>query len=601
MAGPGRKRARRASPRRADEAPPAATRVWLALAAIGVGALLVYANSLANGFVWDDPIILNRQLVVFRSIGDVIVPPRGIPQFSPDYYRPLTVASYLLDRALGGGRPFAFHLSVVFAHAVAAVLVGLLGRQLFGSSVTAMVGAFTAGALFAVHPVHTESVAWAAGRSDVLATCFLLAALVVHGRAPRSWKVSGATGPLAAAALGAKENGIALLPLLLLRDLLPGPGGSAPNRRLHDWVRSYTGPLVAVVVYLLLRRAAIGEFVGSAPGEVDVSDSLPQIVAAAGVYVGKLLWPVGLNASIDQVPVGPGQLALAGLLVAGAGTAALSWWRGRDSAPLFCLLWVAVTLIPSLAIVWKIPAAPIAERYLYLPSVGFCLLVGYGAMRAWAAWPTERMRAALAVALGIVLVAGTVSTVRRNRVWHDDVSLWEETASRSRISGMALRGLGTAYQQRGRLAEARSAFERALQRRNDPRGLQIIYNNLGTLAMHDEDFASAQRYYEQALAANPRAADTLFNLGLAVLHGGGRSRAAAERSIEYLERAQELNPYDPDIDAALGHSLAIVGDEERAIRHLRRALEVGLPPAAADRVRALLVTLESPTSKGRGP
>src|SRR5512144_639229 len=88
---------------------------WAAPLVVGLAALLAYANSLRNGFVWDDPIILTRQLVVFRTLGDVLAPPRDIPQFSPDYYRPVTIATYLLDRAAGGDDPFAYHLSVVLA------------------------------------------------------------------------------------------------------------------------------------------------------------------------------------------------------------------------------------------------------------------------------------------------------------------------------------------------------------------------------------------------------------------------------------------------------------------------------------------------------
>src|SRR5579862_5225120 len=133
--------ARRRTRREADEplpvAPPPGQRrelAWAPPVLIGALALAAYANSLANGFVWDDPIILTRQLVVFRTVGDVLLPPRDIPQFSPDYYRPLTIASYLLDRAVGGEHPFAFHLSVVIGHALAALHVYFLAQQLLATS-----------------------------------------------------------------------------------------------------------------------------------------------------------------------------------------------------------------------------------------------------------------------------------------------------------------------------------------------------------------------------------------------------------------------------------------------------------------------------------
>ena len=529
---------------------PARPATWTRVAPLVVGALalLAYANSLGNGFVWDDPIILSRQLVVFRSLGDVLAPPRDIPQFSPDYYRPLTVGSYLLDRALGGNQPFAYHLSVVLAHTATAVLVYVLALQLLAAPPTpqgrhgAAIGAFIAAALFALHPIHTESVAWAAGRSDVLATGFLLAALVVHGRARRTWGGSALAGVCAAAALGAKETAVALYPLMFMRDLVLPP----PRRSAADWWRGYAGPLAAAGVYVLLRRNALGEFVGSTPDALAAGKrSVGDLVGALGTYVGRLLWPVQLNAYIDHIAVEPLTVALAGLLLGGLGVAAWMWRREaqgqglagarRTSAvaparapaaapapassaglPLFALAWLALTLVPSLAIVWKIPDAPLAERYLYLPSVGFCLLVGDLVARLWAALPGAAARRATAIGLGALLLAAAAATVRRNPVWHDDVALWADTEAKSRLSGMAARGLGTAYQQAGRFAEARAAFERALQRRNTQRGLQTIYNNLGTLAMFDHDYAAAQRYYEAAMAANP-SADTVFNLGLAVL------------------------------------------------------------------------------------
>ncbi len=270
---PARKRTLAAVPARASAQPmPRADAwSWAAPALIGLAALLVYGNSLSNGFVWDDPIILTRQLTVFRTVGDVLVPPRDIPQFSPDYYRPLTIATYLLDRAAGGGAPFAFHLSVVLAHAATSVLVYLLALQLLGSSMprqpvpltaaarrrsSALAGAAAAGALFALHPIHTESVAWAAGRSDVLATGFMVATLLLQPRARRSWIASTAAGLCALAALGSKETAVALYPLMFLREVM---GPLAERRDLRAWVRGYAGPLIAAAVYLLLRRNALGE------------------------------------------------------------------------------------------------------------------------------------------------------------------------------------------------------------------------------------------------------------------------------------------------------------------------------------------------------
>ena len=143
-------------------------------------AAAVYLNALGNGLVWDDPIILTRQLLAFQSLHDLIFLPRNIPQFSPDYYRPLTILTYLVDRAVGGPNPFMFHFSVAVFHVVATYLVFRLGLILFRAPGTATATAAFGAALFAVHPIHSESVAWGAGRSDVLACAFALAGTCVY-------------------------------------------------------------------------------------------------------------------------------------------------------------------------------------------------------------------------------------------------------------------------------------------------------------------------------------------------------------------------------------------------------------------------------------
>jgi len=564
---------------------------WWGGLVVAALALSVYANSLGNGFVWDDPIIISRQLVVFRSLGDVLVPPRDIPQFSPDYYRPLTIATYLFDRAAGGEAPFAFHLSVVLMHALTAVLVWALAAQLLAQDTTSDaarradvgIGALAAGAVFAVHPIHTESVAWAAGRSDVLATAGVLAALVAHGRWPWSWRGSLISGGAAAAALGAKEAGVALYPLLILRDGLV----DRARRPLRDWLRAYAGVAAAAAVYLLLRHMALGELVGTAPHPAPTTRLPSELVAAVGAYVGALLWPWPLNAYIDHIPTGPQPLALG--LAFGLALGIAAWrWTQHDRLPLFALAWIGLTLVPSLAILWKIPDAPLAERYLYLPSVGFCLLCGNLAARAWAAARGATARVALAGAAAALVSLAGLATVLRNPVWHDDVAFWTDTEATSQESGMAARNLGTAYQQAGRTAEARAAFARALTRRNDARGLQTIYNNLGTIAMMEGDYPAAQRAYEQALAPLPNAPDTLFNLGLAVLQGGGATPEAARRALPYYERARAMNPHDADIETALGQVYLLVGEPDRAVQHLRQALLLNPSPHTAQGAHALL-------------
>ena len=569
----------------------------VAVALVAALAFGAYANSLRNGFVWDDRIILSRQLVVFNSLQALLVTPRDIPQYSPDYYRPLSVASFLVDRALGGDEPFVYHLSVVIAHAGVSLLVLAFGWSLFGAERGGRMAATAGATLFAVHPIHTESVAWIAGRTDVLATLFLLAALVAHRFLPQGGRRTTVVGVLALLALAAKETAISVIPLLVLGDILTGSKAKAGRA---VWWPGYAGVGIASVAYLALRRASVGGLVGEAVTGSPVVRSSADLLGSLWTYLVKLVWPTGLNAYIDTVPTDPVTLVVVAATMLALLAIAVSAWRAGRGTVTFLLLWLMLTLAPSLAIVWKSPEAPMAERYLYLPSVAACLLAGYATSQLWMRARSPARRVGVIATLCAVVATAALATSARNRVWRDDLALWTDTAAKSHIAGLPMRSLGVAYLQRGQSEEARRHLDLALQRRNSPAGLQVIYNNLGTIAMQAQRYDEARRHYEAALKAYPNAADTLFNLGLAILQVGGGSQAAAEGARVYFQRAEQLSPHDADIQAALGKVAAIRGNRAAAIAYLRRALELGPSPAVAHNIQTYLETLTRGPAAGGG-
>jgi len=581
---------------------------WWAVA-VSVLAAVVYLNALGNGLVWDDPIVLNRQLPAFRSLHDIIFTPRNLPQYSPDYYRPVTTLSYLVDRAIAGNAPFMFHLSVVIYHVVATYLVFRLGILLFGTSATAGLAAALAAALFAVHPIHTESVAWGAGRSDVLACCFSLLAVLAYRRA--AWAVwsralAGAVFVLAAAL--AKETAVSCFVLVPVMDIVFGSLGARPTAsttsraerrrrpvapRTQFALLPYAPFAVALFVYVALRQATLGTLVGQASGSGGAV--LATVVAALGVYLGKLVFPIAQCAFISNLPVAPLALtAIVLLLAAIAGSGWLAWRRGQRVVT-FLLLWIGLTLAPSLAIVAKIPAAPMAERYLYLPSVGFCLLVGYGAVNL-----IERAgRTVVLTAMALLISGAAVATVRRNTVWRSNLSLWEDTAAKNMTNGLPARSLGASYLDLGDHAKALQYFQLALQRHNDVLGQFVIYNNLGSLAMAEQRLDDAEQSYRIALALNPHAPDTLFNLGLIALTRATDKNAGddvvkhdhALRARQLFEQALQQHSLDTDIVVALAQTLTVLGDAQGARAQYERALAMGLPAATSAAVSKRLAEL----------
>jgi tetratricopeptide (TPR) repeat protein len=579
-------------------------------AAVIVLAAAVYLNTLANGLVWDDPIILTRQLLAFQSLGDLIFLPRNIPQFSPDYYRPLTILTYLIDRAIGGASPFMFHFSVVVFHVVTTYLLFRLGMVLFRGQPMAVATAGLGAALFAVHPIHSESVAWGAGRSDVLACGLSVAGVSVYlsQHQPAGRRAAIAAALVFAAAL-AKETAVPLLVLTPLSDIVPGrvgqgttPAGPRGARRRRGGVSGppsrlllYQPFAVALALYMGARETVLGSPLG--PGGRLGTDTPAKLIGAVGYYLAKLVLPVRQCAYVSDLPTNLLVLLATALAVLLVAVVCLIAWRRGERVVSFLLLWIAFTLAPSLAIIFKIPAAPVAERYLYLPSAGYCLLLAYGGMRLSSALTSRAARAALAGVMVVLLCIGAAATVRRNAVWRSNLTLWQDTAAKNLTDGLPMRSLATAYQQLGNAAKAKQYFLLALQRRNDAAGLLTIYNNLGSLAMVEKKLDEAEGYYRSALASDPGAADALFNLALIGLtrakdendtHDQTWKHEQAEQARRLFEQAQQLSPLDPDIPVGLGQTLSVLGDAAGARGAYERALQLGLPPATDAAVRRLL-------------
>ena len=591
---------------RADRHPHSAA---AASAAAGGLAFLAYAGTLGHGFVWDDPISVQRWLPALPRWWSAFAPPPDVPQFPPDYYRPLQLLSYQLDLAVGGGAPWSFHLTAVLLHVLATVLVHRTALRLFAERPSSAAAAFFAAALFAVHPIHTESVAWMAARPDVMVTCAGLAALLVSWHdAWGPWRRASLAAALVFAGLLCKENAAALLLLVpasaaVVRPAGPGAAPLDGRRGRRDppagTARPGLASLVAFAVaggaYLLLRAAgAHGAFVGRVIPEAP----LEAVIGASGTYLRLLVLPHPQNAYIAELP--SGAASLAPCVLATAVFIALLWWAWRrgDRVLVFALAWIAVTLAPSLAVIAKPLVAPMAERYLYLPSVGFCWAVGAVAGRVYAASP--RRARGMRLAAAALLLLALALTWRRNGVWYDNLSLWSDTAARASSDGLPLRNLAATMAERGDSATAESLFHEALARHNSRLGRQMIHNNLGAIALGRGDDEAAELHYRQALALGA-SADTLYNLGLLELQRAlgvtptaedGTAAVAARTALSLFEQAIALNPHDAAAHVGLGYAADALGDTEGARRHFAAAIRLGLPATTEAEVRRLIA--ESP-------
>jgi tetratricopeptide (TPR) repeat protein len=403
--------------------------VWGLLSA--AVAVLVYLPSLDNGFAWDDTRDVQENEAVHGTQGlwsHVVTPYRTDVPAVRSPYRPLTSISFALSWQLGDGSPGVFHAWNVVLHAIATTLVFVVLLR-FGFE---HIAAGFAAMIFAAHPVHTEAVANVVGRADVMMTIWVLLGVVVYlnRTLPRPLQALCVCGA-GALALLTKENGIALLPLLVAAEVFAtdqAAGERSLSERLRAQMGVYVGLVGVIAAYLVLRYSVIGTLaqLDSAAYVVALGsgERLTTAVANLSEVLRLLLFPAVLAADYGPAVVMPAGAADArfwlGLLV-GVGPVALAFLTRRRFPWLgLSVAWAALSflVVSNLAFpvgIW------LAERTLHLPSVAVSIAVA-GGLTGLARSADRRAR--IAQALVVVLIAvGSWRSWARSPVWFDSESV----------------------------------------------------------------------------------------------------------------------------------------------------------------------------------
>ncbi len=527
---------------------------------------ITYVGTLSYEFVWDDNwlIVNNPLLREWSRLPALLVSDfwNGEPALERSYYRPLVSLSYFLEYRLWGLHPAGYHLTNVLLHLACTLLLFAVARRLFPDVLVAFVAAL----IFAVHPIHSESVAFISGRTDLLASVFSLLSVLLYldGRGReggrRVW--SGTASVIAfALALLSKEVAAVLPLVLLLYELLPGRDRGSRIRLLARHL-----PFWAVLAgYLVLRTAVLG-----APLARDLELQAAGERAFLGVramagYLRLMVLPHPLSAQHMLAPTGLRDPALLLSLAAVAGAlAALAFAVRRTPRHAFCGLWVFVTLLPVSNVI-PIAGTSMAERFAYLPSAGFSMLAAAGIARAlrWASLGRAPVRTAVFGGLGVVLVAGMSLTMLRNEDWKNEFRLFSRTAEDAPASPRARTNLGYVHLRRGELGAAIDQFERSLaldpDRPDTLIGLGVAYSVEGR-------HRDAQRYGERALALDPRNPTVQGNLASIYANAGEYARAVAHYRASLRQK-----PDNPLARYNLAVALAGLGRQDEAMRELASA------------------------------
>lgn len=550
-------------------------------------------------------------------------------------WHPLTWLSLMLDATIFDGKAWGYHLTNLLLHILNTLLVywllrclvdigiapqraetsrnrtgelrpksgipeteaaGIKGKGALYSSLSSSptllwASAFVA-ALFAVHPLHVESVAWVTERKDVLSTFFFLLTLLAYIRLllPRSPRPGG-TGPshrslagyglvLTLYALGLMTKPMLVtLPVILLlihyvrcANLAPASWNFSSSRRLA----------LSLVPFFALAAASSILTIWAQENAISTLDLIPLGLRASNglvacvAYMWKMLWPVGL--SVFYRHPGTGLPQYHAWLSAGA-LAMISWavLRQAQRRPYlaFGWLWYLITLLPVLGIV-QVGAQSMADRYTYIPLVGLFIIIAFGFPDFVSSFPTSRLFGSLhdssrsdpirflAPLSAFVILLLSVLTYRQAALWQDTVTLFSHAVHLDNRNYLAHNNLGVGLEKQGRLQEAGVHYLQSVKLRPN---YEKARNNLAGFLAHQGKLDEAEVQYRRAVELEPKSSLAWNNLaGLFV------KRGKLDDAIDAYAKALENQPDNPTINANVGRVLEQKGDLSGAIAYYTKAL-----------------------------
>ena len=556
------------------------TRPWLF--AVGLVLLNVFVYAAVRHFElvnWDDSTYITENPTVLGGLNWKSAWWALTTGHSP-YWHPVTWLSHLIDVSLFGTDAGAYHVTNLLIHIANTLLVFTLFRRMTGATGRS---AFVA-ALFAVHPLHVESVAWIAERKDVLSTLFLLVtirAYLAYVERPRWTRYAVVLGAYALA-LMSKPMVVTLPVVLLLLDVWPlrriDLGGSRPtrfdsSRAAHDTLRPVVVeklPLLALALATTVATIIVQHRVGAMAGLAALSWPMRVGNATIGyvAYLWKTIWPTHLAAFYPLFQITPLRVALAAALMMALTIIAVAARRRRPYV-FVGWLWYVVTIAPVIGLL-QAGEQGMADRFMYVPMIGLLVIAAWGVPDVVNRWMPRRSWLMPIGAMAIV-AASAIAAHAQTAHWSDSIALWEHGTRVTPESYIAYENLGQALRERGDLERSRQNYERALSLApaRSPGYGAVIHNSLGLVLTREGTTHAALEHFGQAVQLNPTFAEAQSNFGNALAAEGRFADA-----IAHYEVAIRLKPEYTEPRVGLGGALLKEGRIAEAVPQYREALRL---------------------------
>jgi len=527
----------------------------------------------------------------------------ALTTFHEGVWNPLTWLSFMLDHELFGLNPGGYHLHNLFLHLASVSVLFLILRRLTGCLWQSLAVA----ALFSLHPLNVESVAWVTERKNVLST--LLGFLTIWAYsgyvANPNWRRYAGMFVLFVLGLMAKQMMVTLPCLLLLLDYWPlGRMGKTPSQVLRHFPRLATEklPLMIPVVAASSLTVIAARSEGQAVSDLEALSLLSRLsngLVSYALYLKKAVWPSDLSVFYPHPGTGLDLSMILLATLALGGISALVWWRYQDYPYLLVgWLWYLGTLFPVSGL-FQVGSQAMADRFTYVPLIGIFIMVVWSASDHLK--PTRLSQGVGSAITLAILTSFCLGTRAQLTHWGDSIDLLRQATQSTRGNFLAHNNLGTALLERGevdaaieefsRLLEispenaqglynmglalkaggkrdrAREYFLRALDR--DP-NLAEAHNNVGLLLMAQGHFREARPQFFAALRIDPLLSEAHENLGVVLVQ-----EEELDLAIEHFEKALDLSPERPELYNNLGAAMDLQGRRQEAIRLYRTALKIG--------------------------
>jgi tetratricopeptide (TPR) repeat protein len=541
---------------------------WAITIALALGTLAVYAQVIGHDFIaLDDPLYIRDNTMVKRGL--TLEGLRwAFTTLHAGNWHPLTWISHMVDCQMFGLRAGGHLLVNTLIHiANTALVFHLLARMTGARWRSAMVAA-----LFALHPLHVESVAWAAERKDTLSTfCGLLSLLayVRYVAAPTVGRYA-ATAALLALGLMAKPMLVTWPLVMLLMDYWPLRRLSdvGKSRQINAWARLVRekAPLFAIVAVSVLITFMAQTQSGAVRSLVDAPAALraSNVIVSYAKYLLLTFWPHNLTVLYPFGPPPLGSLQTIGALLLLVAVSSFCFSQRKERPYLIVgWLWFVGTLVPVIGLV-QVGAQGMADRYHYVPSIGLFTGLVFGGAAAMKLCRFPRWLP-IAVSGAIVLTAATL-TARQVQLWRDSATLFEHTLRFTPPNELIEYNYGSVLAQSGKYDKAVTHLERAIAIRPDFHNALV---NLAITRLRQNRLEEAIPLLQRAIAAQPDSPKAHAQLGLAYAHLNQNEAAASA-----LQRAVELGPGDADARATLGLVYLRLQRLPEAAEHLQAAIRL---------------------------